>query len=239
MRRLDERAHPLLAEGELHVWSTDLDRAPQVDVADADRLNVLSREEIERARRMIRPHARRRWLQARVFLRSLLAGYLEQEPRTLVFSAHGRGKPVLAERGNRVLHFNLSHSGQLAVCALSRMCAVGVDVQLTPSAASAQRLARRLLGREQTARLDLLDPGERRRQALRAWTAFEAESKRTGAGLTGGKRFSGPQPWRAQLELDGGGTGAVALALPPSQIGLGIWPSAPISDYWIYSRRNV
>lgn len=237
-RPLDERARPLLAGGELHIWSTDLEHAARIDVADVDRLNVLSHEELERARRVIRPHARRRWLQARAFLRSLLASYLEQDPRQLVFSTHGRGKPVLTERGNRMLHFSLSHSGQLAVCALSRMCAVGIDVQLTPSEASARRLARRLLGPEQTARLDLLEPGEHRRQALRAWTALEAESKRTGAGLTGDERFSGPQPWSAQLGLDDAGSGAVALALPPSRIGVGTWPSAPLSDYWIYSRKN-
>ncbi|MGN6373449.1 MAG: 4'-phosphopantetheinyl transferase family protein [Solirubrobacteraceae bacterium] len=236
--RLNERSQPVLADGELHIWSTDLEQVPRTGGAHPDRLSVLSDLELDRARRMIRPHARRRWLASRDFLRSLLAGYLEQDPRHLAFSTLDHGKPVLAERTNRALHFNLSHSGRLAICALSRMCAVGVDVQLAPSSANARHMARRLLGAEQTAGLDRLPPGERDRHALRAWAALEAESKRTGVGLGGGERFSGPHPWVAQLKLDEAGAGAVTLALPPSRIGVGTWRSDTFSDYWIYSRHN-
>ena len=228
---LDERACPTLADGELHIWSTDLEHARRPGIVDAEQLDVLSHEELERASQMVRPHARRRWLAARAFLRTLLGGYLEQDPRLLVFSTHSRGKPVLAEQANRVLHFNLSHSGRLAVCALTRMCAVGIDVQLPPRDLNARRLGQRLLEPEEAERLDLLEPDEQRRQALRAWVAGEAESKRTGVGLGGvgvglggsvnGERLSGPQPWLAQLELDDGCAGAIALALQPSQIGVG------------------
>lgn len=214
---------PTLAHGELHIWSADLQSGPP--------RTVLSAEEIERARRVIRPQARRRWLAARVFLRTLLASYLGESPSSLLFAIERRGKPVLAERTGAALHFNLSHSGPLAVCALSRTCSVGVDVQLIPRELSARRLGARLLGDLEATQLDRLGATEGRRRVLRAWVGLEAERKRTGLGLgAGGERFSGPRPWLAQLDLEGAGAGAVALALPPSALSLGRWSYFHISD---------
>jgi phosphopantetheinyl transferase len=231
---LDCRGRRVLGQGELHVWSADLESAPPA--------GALSSEELERARLVTRPQARRRWLAARVFLRTLLASYLQEDPRSLRFSVQGRGKPVLDERrGGGALHFNLSHSGPLGVCALTRMCAVGVDVQLIGRDVTVQRLGVRLLGATQAARLDRLGPAESRRQVLRAWAALEAEHKRTGLGLSGGgERLSGPRPWLAQLDLrEAGavagaravaGAGAVALARPPSALFLGSWSYFRLSD---------
>lgn len=207
----------MLAQGELHLWSADLD-------SGGPPTTVLSSEELERAERVIRPQARGRWLAARVFLRTLLASYLREDPRSLLFSVQARGKPLLAERSRHGLHFNLSHSGPLAICALTRMCAVGVDVQLMPRDLNARRLGARLLGAQQAARLDRLGPTDAGAHVLRAWTGLEAERKRTGVGLgAGGERFSGPRPWLARMELEGAGAGAVALALPPSALFRGSW----------------
>lgn len=222
-RPLSGQERPVLGRGELHIWSADIDRTPPT--------GVLTSWELERARRVMRPQARRRWLTARVFLRTLLASYLQEHPRSLRLSAQGRGKPLLAERSRRALHFNLSHSGPLAICALTRICAVGVDVQLLPRELNARRLGARLLGVRQAAELDRLGPAEARGQVLRAWAGLEAECKRTGLGLGGGgERFSGPRPWLAQLDLKGSGAGAVALALPPRALFLGSWSYFQISD---------
>lgn len=220
---LSWRERPVLRDGELHIWSADLQSSPPT--------SVLSAEELERARRVIRPRARRRWLAARVFLRTLLASYVAEDPSSLRFALEGRGKPVLAERSRGELHFNLSHSGPLAVCALSRRCSVGVDVQLMPRERSARRLEARLLGDLHTAQLDRLGATEARRRVLRAWVGLEAERKRTGLGLGGaGAHFSCPRPWLAQLDLADAGAGAVALAQPPCALSLGRWSYFRISD---------
>lgn len=221
--QLSGAERPVLGDRELHIWSADLQSGQPT--------TVLSSEELERARRVIRPQARRRWLAARVFLRTLLGSYLGADPSSLLFAIEGRGKPVLAERTAGWLHFNLSHSGSLAVCALSRMCAVGVDVQLITRDLDARRLGARLLEAQQRTELDRLGTAEGRGQVLRAWARLEAERKRTGFGLGGGaERFSGPRPWLAQLELEGPGAGAVALALPPSALFAGSWSYFRISD---------
>lgn len=145
---------------------------------------------------------------ARSFLRALLGAYLDRDPATLRFSSIERGKPVLDDSGEApTVRFNLSHSGPLGVCALSRTCAVGVDVQL-PS-------------RRTSTRAD--EP-----ELLRAWTALEAERKRTGLGLGAAERsgrLNEPRPWLARFDLGGDGAGAVALALPPSRLSLGVWRS--------------
>jgi hypothetical protein len=59
-------------------------------------------------------------------LRQVLARYLGQEPGGVELSVGEHGKPRLP---GEELHFNLSHSGALALIAVCRDCEVGVDVE--------------------------------------------------------------------------------------------------------------
>jgi 4'-phosphopantetheinyl transferase len=207
-----------LARGGLHVWSADL------DAVDARRASVLSSEEIERAQQISRDEARQRWMAARAFLRTILGAYAGSDPGSLRFVLEEHGKPALATNGDAGLRFSLSHSGPVAVCALTRMCAVGVDVQLPPRRLNARGVALRAFGAQRAQRLWALPPAERERGLLRAWVGLEAERKRVGLGMGRlSERLSGPQAWLHQLDLGAGATGAVALALPPSELRCGTW----------------
>ncbi|HEX6687797.1 MAG TPA: hypothetical protein VF085_03940 [Solirubrobacterales bacterium] len=108
--------------GELHLWQARLD-------ADgwppAGRLPAAERE---RAADMARPEVRRRWVNARWALRSVLGRYLEREPAQIELRCGDRGKPLLAAAEDP-LRFNLSHSGDLAAIAVAHDREVGVDVQ--------------------------------------------------------------------------------------------------------------
>lgn len=73
--------------------------------------------------------ARRRWVAARWALRDVLGRYLERDPAAVELRFGGRGKPMLAEP-EASLRFNLSHSGELAMIAISEDHEVGIDVQL-------------------------------------------------------------------------------------------------------------
>ena len=108
---------PELAAGEVHVWRIELDRSPSTL---SWLRSVLSEIEVARASRFHRPRDRDRFVVARGPLREILALYLGREPRRLVFTAGGSGKPALAsEFASWELEFNLSHSGNLALLALA------------------------------------------------------------------------------------------------------------------------
>lgn len=88
------------------------------------------------------------------------------------------GKPVLEGRAD--LHFNLSHSGGWAVCAVSDS-PVGVDVELPRCSLD---LARRFFRPEELEGMELLPWQTRRDRLNRLWTAKEAFSKAEGRGLS-------------------------------------------------------
>ncbi len=107
----------------LHVWSARLDAGEWPSAAN------LPAAERERAVAMHRADARRRWVAARWALREVLGRYLERDPAAIELRFGKRGKPRLAE-SDASLRFNLSHSGELALIAISDEREVGVDVQL-------------------------------------------------------------------------------------------------------------
>jgi phosphopantetheinyl transferase len=61
-------------------------------------------------------------------LRRVLAVYLDQEPGQIQLREGEHGKPRLVDREERI-RFNLSHSGGLALVAVSGELEVGVDLE--------------------------------------------------------------------------------------------------------------
>jgi 4'-phosphopantetheinyl transferase len=168
-----------LAPDAVHVWRIALDPDDELVV----RLGAtLSGDEVERADRFRGPMLRRRFVVGRAALRSVLAGYLEVEPERLTFAYGIRGKPRLSGVGEG-LEFNLSHTEDLALCAITRGRAVGVDVErLRPMDDAEQIIARFFSPREQAEFFEYPQP-ERLAAFFRAWTRKEALLKATGGGL--------------------------------------------------------
>jgi 4'-phosphopantetheinyl transferase len=179
------RPHPPLGALDVHVWRIPLD-----DDARAESYwSLLSEGERRRAVRFVRDVHRRRFVAAHGALRSILAGYIGAEPTALDFVSGEHGKPALRDvTGRPPLQFNLSHSDDLALVAIARAHAVGVDLERWSEGVEHLELAERFFS-----------PGERR--ALRAlahtpnlveagffaaWTRKEAYLKATGHGITRG-----------------------------------------------------
>jgi 4'-phosphopantetheinyl transferase len=110
-----------LAEDEVHIWRTTFDWP--VTVLD----RILSPDERERARRFRFELHRRCFLIGRGLLRTLLGRYLCVPPGTLLFHYGPFGKPALAAEGP--LRFNVSHSGELLLIAVTLNRAIGVDIE--------------------------------------------------------------------------------------------------------------
>lgn len=215
-------AHMRLDTGAVHIWRADLDV-----VGVGDRLDrLLPAQELARAQRISSERGRRRWMAAHGVLRALLGDYLDEDPSMLRFAVEGRGKPVLAPHAKAQLHFNLSHSGGLALYAVTEMCEVGVDVETRERPLDEPALAERIFGAAEVERLRTLDPQSRRVEFLRAWVRHEAEAKRTGAGIAAdGAQSVGEIPWIAELDAGPGAFAAVALARAPDELSCLEWPA--------------
>ena len=111
-----------LGPREVHVWTSRLSEGPPADLA------VLNADERARGERIRVPDGRERWLTGRARLRTILARYLDMAPAAIELVVGEHGKPALAGDG-RGLEFNLSHTDDLALYALARGRAVGVDAE--------------------------------------------------------------------------------------------------------------
>lgn len=162
--------------GAIHVWQANLaEWEPQ-----AARLAArLSADERARMARFRDPALAARYGARRGLLRELLGRCLGQDPAALVFSLNEFGKPAL----NGGPHFNVSHSGQLMLVALSDRQPVGVDLERIGAEPISDQEAERVLSAEEQAAWRNL-PGEELAEAFfRVWVRKEAVLKALGVGL--------------------------------------------------------
>jgi 4'-phosphopantetheinyl transferase len=165
--------------GEVHVWRAPLSIS---DPERADLLATLSPDERARADRFHFDRDRAHFIAGRGFLRAILGAYLDVAPRALVFDYSPHGKPRLAT-GAGGLRFNLSHSHDLALCAVALDRELGVDVEYIQPRLE-EGIAERFFSRREVAALRSL-PAEAQSAAFFAcWTRKEAYVKAHGQGLS-------------------------------------------------------
>jgi 4'-phosphopantetheinyl transferase len=173
---------PVLSDEEAHVFSVPIsDYLPTTD----QWLACLSQDERRRAEQFQLEAPRRRFVITRVALRRLLSQYLDV-PAADVSLAYGpRGKPMLGgTTAGGSLQFNLAHTHDLALVAVTRGCDIGVDVERLRAVSHLESIARRYFHPSEVSEI-LKAPVESRNEAfLRCWTAKEAVIKAVGTGLT-------------------------------------------------------
>jgi 4'-phosphopantetheinyl transferase len=144
-------------------------------------LPVLSADELQRTDRIPVEQIRRRYVLTRVALRRLLGERLAVAAADLRFEYGERGKPRLAGGG---IGFNVSHSGDLALIAISGEGALGVDLEQIRPARRLDLLSRRVLTSPERELLSRARTATARsRGFFRFWTAKEAVAKSFGLGL--------------------------------------------------------
>lgn len=171
-----------LVPGGLLLWQLDLQQP-------GGRLEAL-RDTLEpreaRRREREREDVWRRRVTARAGLRLALGRHLDRDPRSLRFSTGPNGKPVLEATGERLPPcFNLTHSGELCLIAISERGAVGVDVEAIRERPHRDRLVETRLAPSEADEILGCSGDERTRAFYRCWTRKEAYLKALGLGLTG------------------------------------------------------
>jgi 4'-phosphopantetheinyl transferase len=191
--------------------------------------STLSADETKRAARFHFEVDKNRFIVAHGVLRRIIGRYLQCDPAELTFSVNDYGKPALV---NSALEFNLSHSGDFALIAVTQGRKIGVDVERIRQGISSHVIAQQYFSKSEVAELQTLPLEQRVNGFFTCWTRKEAYIKAQGLGLalplesfdvslTPGQpailRATRPEPQEAarwtlrSLDVDSKYAGAVAI----------------------------
>ena len=165
---------------ELHIWRASL--VPG-GATLAELRSLLSADELQRATRFVFARDRDRFVAARGHLRCILSRYLDIAPQRLRFVYGPHGKPALERSAGVGIEFNLSHSGELALVAITRDRRVGVDIELLRATLDYTPLLRDLFAPREQQAFAGLPADEGRLRFFRGWVCKEAYIKACGEGL--------------------------------------------------------
>lgn len=203
-----------LRPGEVHLWRAKLDLTRELQ-------DTLSPSEWVRAERFHFNRDRERFIAGRGILRSVLAGYLDENPADLRFTSGPYGKPELAG-ADSVLRFNVSHSGDLMLLAVTYSRQIGVDLEFMKQNVPFETLADHYFDPEDAWDLRLLPIEQRAWKFYDVWTCTEARLKASGVGLANGTKVVEPDRW-SLLKLTPSTGYAAALAVEGGDFQLECW----------------
>lgn len=172
-----DQSHPdelSLPSGTVHLWSAALDLGDETPA-----FALLSTDERHRAMQFRFERDRRRFTIARATLRSLLARYVARRANEIAFTYGQYGKPEIAGGGPQ---FNLSHSGELVVIALSATTPLGVDAEQVDRSIDSDALIGSFASANERAAFAALPQEDRKPAFFHWWTRKEAVMKALGAG---------------------------------------------------------
>ncbi|NNE39194.1 MAG: 4'-phosphopantetheinyl transferase superfamily protein, partial [Gammaproteobacteria bacterium] len=147
----------------------------------------LSREELTRAGKYISGKKSREFIITRSALRNIIGYVLKKDPRQIGIAYTSSGMPLLDHNWSHTnITFNVSHSHDLAIIAVSIRNIIGIDIEKVRQDIEYEKLAKRffsetehklILEYEITSRLDAF---------FATWTRKEALVKATGIGIAYG-----------------------------------------------------
>lgn len=170
------------AEGEVRVWAINLATASS-DVLRA--ATLLDEQERTRASRFHFEIHQNRFILARAALRRVLAYCAGVSPKTIAFRYGTNGKPHLATQAALAeLHFNLTHSADLALVAVAWSFEVGVDVERVHPINDMDEMVKRFFCPAEIRVFASLPVHEKPAAFFNLWTRKEAWLKATGEGIS-------------------------------------------------------
>lgn len=158
----------------LHLWLFSL-----ADWMPHSKL-LLNEAEIQRAERFYFERHQRRFATARTRVREILGCYLDEAPENIIFTYEKHGKPCVIN--NRNLHFNVSHTGDWGILAVS-LSPVGVDIEQY-SGRSFIGIGENLFSETEQQALITQTPATQAALFFRIWALKEAFIKANGCGLS-------------------------------------------------------
>ncbi|HCF26730.1 MAG TPA: 4'-phosphopantetheinyl transferase [Cyanobacteria bacterium UBA11049] len=171
-----------LSRNDVHVWRATLDRPAECVCQLAQ---SLSDDERLRAERFYFERDRSRFIVGRGLLRFILSRYLEIAANKLQFCYSSRGKPELIETSREYkLRFNVSHSQEIVLYAVTRDRSIGIDVEYIRPLPEAEQIVKSFFSLYEKSVFERLPPDQKQLAFFNCWTRKEAFVKAIGDGLS-------------------------------------------------------
>lgn len=166
---------------DVQVWLIDLE-VPNSVTSELE--TVLSPDELTRAGKFKFARHRRSYTVSHGALRHILGSYQGVAPWRVKFTSGSHGKPALVTiPGQNGLRFNLSHSREKALVAVTRGREIGVDIEYVWREFDWKKLADCFFASGEVVSLWELSPELRQRAFFTCWARKEAYAKAIGDGL--------------------------------------------------------
>lgn len=143
---------------------------------------VLSNDEILRADRFYFKIDRKRYIITRAVLKILLTRIMDVAPQKIILENRENGKPYLKKPLLKI-YFNITHSANIGLIALTDIGDIGIDVELFRENFSTEKIARRFFSATEVE--DFLNLPDKNKSLgfFNCWTRKEAFIKALGLGL--------------------------------------------------------
>lgn len=181
--KMNPKKFPTLKSDEIHIWSASLSETKN-NVAYL--ASLLSEDEHERANSFKFPIDRNQYIIARGILRSLIAGYLGGAPQAIEIIYGLWGKPCLARE--KFFRFNISHSRDYALYAVTKNYEVGVDLEYIDKNLELDGIALNIFSPLELDYWKNLSPENKIDFFFRFWVCKEAYLKALGKGWLDSKK---------------------------------------------------
>lgn len=175
--------HFRISRSEIHIWQWCLNATLQ---GSENGLALLSEEETNRLKLFKFKKDRFCYFVTHCMKRCVIARYLNALPETLSFTRSERGKPtILAQQNWLNLQFNISHSHQIVLIALTLEDPIGIDIEYHAENTCVENLSKFVFSSLEKQFFSTLTHQEEKKKAFfRCWTRKEAYLKAEGIGLT-------------------------------------------------------
>ena len=140
----------------------------------------LNDEEKQRALKFARLDLQKKFVKTRGVLRQILASYLDLKPQKIIIKTANYGKPYLT---NGTLNFNLSHTGNQFVIAVSDTGDVGIDIEQYRDKKSISGLVKKCFSKVEQDYWNNLSEQQKNIMFYRFWVRKESFVKAVGRGI--------------------------------------------------------
>jgi 4'-phosphopantetheinyl transferase len=169
---------PIILKNAIHIWKIQFsDFSNQQEILR----KALSTDEQKRATRFHFKIDKQRYLICKAFLKIILSRIMGIETAQVDFTFSEHGKPYLKDRSQ--IHFNISHSGDIGLIAITDVAPIGVDVEQHRDQMELKKIANRFFSKEEVAELMELPDESRLKGFFNCWSRKEAFIKAIGLGL--------------------------------------------------------
>ena len=183
-----------LKRSHIHLWFADF-TGFDLRLVYEECAEWLNAEETDRMHRYQSLCQREHFVLGRILLKLILSNYVDCAPSEFSFNTDKHGKLFLSNQSS--LFFNLSHSHERLVVAVSRFRDLGVDIELIDEKRATIKIAKRYFSSSEFQDLYNLPRSLRVKRFYELWTLKESVLKAYGVGLSehlSKIKFSFPTP---------------------------------------------